>query len=290
MRTGSRVLARPAAAFGKVMTMKSMEVSISQDHYLYVRSVGEGGPSVLLLHGWSLSGRLWDELIARWPARGKGTLLIPDLRGTGWSAKPATGYSLAEYCQDIAELIDRLAVKDKDLVLVGHSMGGTIAMQVALQRPAALAALVLVSPVPPSGVPLSPADVAYFRSLGGHAQGAEQVLRMMLGAPLGEAAMQRLLDSAATVSLAAFLGGFDAWRTAAFGDEVGRIQIPTAVLGGEKEQVLSPALLQTQVVARIPGARFIGIPDAGHYAQVETPDAFAALLQTVIADLHPLSS
>ena len=205
-----------------------MEIPISQDHYLHVRSIGEGTPSVLALHGWSLSGRLWDDLIERWPAGGQGTLLIPDLRGTGWSAKPAAGYALSDYCQDIVTLIDRLALPE--LVLVGHSMGGTIAMQVALQRPAALCGLVLVSPVPPSGVPLPPGDVAFFQSLGGHAQGAEQVLRMMLGASISAAAMQRLLDSSATVALAAFLGGFDAWRTADFAEAVGQLKLPTVAV------------------------------------------------------------
>jgi pimeloyl-ACP methyl ester carboxylesterase len=265
------------------MNMKSIEVQISQDHYLHLRSVGEGGPCVLLLHGWALSGRVWDDFAERFAQRGQGRLLIADLRGAGWSAKPPAGYSLAEYSSDIVAVIDQLGLSE--LVLVGHSMGGTIAMQVALLRPAALAGLVLVSPVPPSGVPLAAADIAYFRSLGGHIQGAEQVVRMMLGGPVSAAAMQHLVDSAATVSLAAYLGGFDAWRTAAFADQVGQLCTPTVVLGGELEQVISPALLKEYVVARIPGARFVGVPAVGHYPQVEAPEAFAAALLTAIQGL-----
>ena len=266
------------------MIMKSAKVQISPTHYLNVRSVGEGDTPVLLLHGWALSGRLWDSLLERWPATGSGTLYVPDLRGTGWSAKPTTGYTLNDYTQDIEELIDRLALRN--LVLVGHSMGGLIAMRVALERPQALAGLVLVSPVPPAGVPLPDGDVAFFRSLGGHQQGAEQVVGMMMANPGQGRGLQQLVDSAATVAIEAFLGGLDAWRTAAFADQVGGISVPTVVLGGAKEQVLSPKLLQEQVVAKIPGARFIEIPDGGHYPQVESPDQFAAQLHAAIDEVR----
>jgi len=222
-------------------------------------------------------------VIERWPSQGMGTLLTVDLRGTGWSAKPADGYSLHDYTQDVVQLMEQQALHN--LILVGHSMGGTIAMQVALERPAMLAGLILVSPVPPSGVPLSETDVAFFRSLGGRVQGAQQVLRMMMAAPPDGPVFQHLVDSAATVALAAFLGGFDAWRTASFADRVGQIKAPTMVFGGEKEQPLSPALLQEHVVAKIPGARFVGLPKVGHYPQVEDPDAFFAALTGAIREV-----
>jgi pimeloyl-ACP methyl ester carboxylesterase len=252
-----------------------MQVILSQDHHLHVRALGEGSPTVLLLHGWAVSGRIWDPFVEHWPLEA-GRLLIPDLRGTGWSAKPHKGYSLDDYTSDVVKLIDEFHLND--IVLVGHSMGGTIAMRVALERPQSLLKLVLVSPVPPTGIPLLEPDIAFFRSLGGHRQGAEQMLGMMMARRPAGAIFERLVDETSNVAIEAFLGGLDAWRTASFAERVGAISTPTVVMGGEEEQPLAPAFLQAQVVARIPGATFVMVPGVGHYPHVEAPADFAALL------------
>lgn len=257
-----------------------MDVKCSAAHHLHVRHAGSGSRKLLLLHGWAVSGRIWEPLIENWP-EGAGELLIPDLRGTGWSAKPREGYTLDDYVADIVHVIDEL--KLAELILVGHSMGGVIAMRVALERPQALKQLVLVSPVPPGGVPLSEGDVAYFRSLGGTRAGAEQVLGMMMTRKPDAAAFERAASTASTVAIEAFLGGFDAWRTANFADRVGAITTPTVVFGGELEQPLSPALLKEHVVSRIPGATFVPVPEVGHYPFVESPIEFARLLRASLS-------
>lgn len=261
-----------------------MDVKLSASHHLHVRTVGDGSPTFLLLHGWAVSGHIWDTLVDHWPA-GAGQLLIPDLRGTGWSAKPREGYTLDDYAGDIVNLVDHLTgeLKLSGIVLVGHSMGGLLAMRVAMERPQALSRLVLVSPVPPGGVPFSDADLAYFRSLGGHRPGAEQVLGMMMSRKPDARTFDRAVSSASTVALEAFLGGFDAWRTASFADRVGAITTPTVVLGGELEQPLSPALLKEHVVARIPGATFVPVPGVGHYPYIESPEEFVKLLRESVA-------
>jgi pimeloyl-ACP methyl ester carboxylesterase len=256
-----------------------MNINLPNGLHIHVRSRGEGAPTVLLVHGWAVSGRIWDELMERWPATA-GRLLVPDLRGSGWSSKPRDGYSLDRHRDDILELIDQLNLSD--LVLVGHSMGGTIAMKVALERRTALSKLILVSPVPACGVPFSDADVAYFRTLGGTRQGAEQVLTTMMTRKPSQELLDRVIDHTASVALEAFLEGFDAWRTASFADQIAAISTPTIVFGGEGEQPLSPDLLKQEVVARIRGASFRAIAGVGHYPQVEAPDEFVALLMNVL--------
>jgi non-heme chloroperoxidase len=257
---------------------------ISDSHSLYVRSVGEGDPTLLLLHGWAVSGAVWDQLIRHWPATG-GRLLVPDLRGSGRSARPERGYSLDDYTQDIVKFIDAFMQAEHEkpptLVLVGHAMGGTIAMRVALERPHAVSKLVLISPLPANGVPLEEPDVAYFRSLGGRLEGAAQLLRMMMAHEPEPTVFSQLVNDSANVSLAAYHGAFDAWRTAGFAHRLNAITTPTVVMGGEVEQPLSPALLRAQVVSRIPGATFVPVPGVGHYPHVETPVEFASLLHHV---------
>lgn len=261
-----------------------MQLRLDDSNHLHYHTAGSGDRTTLLVHGWAVSGRVWDEIVARWP-EGAGKLVVVDLRGAGWSSKPRGGYTIDRHAQDIAALIDHLG--GADINLVGHSMGGTIAMRVALERPAALRRLVLVSPVPASGVPFRDEDIAFFRSLCGHRGGAEQTLGMMVARRPDPEVFARAVDHMASVALEALLEGFDAWRTANFADRVGNIRTPTVVFGGGAEQPLTPELLKAAVVALIPGARFEELPGVNHYPQLEAPEEFLARLLAAIGDAQP---
>lgn len=259
-----------------------MRVDLPSGIHLNLHTRGGGNRTALLIHGWAVCGDIWSPVLDAWPEDGP-RLLAPDLRGTGWSSKPQDGYTLANYADDIVALIDTQGLRD--LVLVGHSMGGTIAMKVALARPQNLRKLVLISPVPASGVPFKDEELGFFRSLGGSKAGSEQVLGMMMASRPSQAAYERAVVGMGSVLEEAFYGGFDAWRTANFADQVGTIATPTLVLGGEVEQPLSPAVLQAAVVAPIPGARFELLPGVSHYPQLECTDHLTARLRAIIDEV-----
>lgn len=261
--------------------MPGMRVDLSDGIQINLHTRGRGERVALLVHGWAVSGDIWAPVLERWPEDGP-RLLACDLRGTGWSSKPRDGYTLDAYAGDVAGVIDRLDLRD--LVLVGHSMGGTIAMRVALARPQALRRLVLISPVPASGVPFRDEDIAFFRSLGGSREGAEQVLGMMMARRPAQEVVDRAVLGMASVVPEAFYGGFDAWRTANFAARVGEISTPTFVFGGAAEQPLNPDLLQAAVVAPIPGARLEVLPGVSHYPQLECTDDLVAHLRALIED------
>jgi len=257
------------------MSISTRRVDLPSGISLHVREKGQGTPTTLLLHGWAVPGVVWEPILERWPAAA-GRVIAPDLRGTGWSSKPSQGYSLDDDTADVVALIDTLGLSD--IVLVGHSKGGTIAQKVALARPGVLRKLVLLCPVPASGIPFAEADAAYFRSLGGHPEGAAQTINMMLKKSVEPAVVAHLVAAMASVSIESFLGGFDAWRTANFADQIGAITTPTLVIGGGAEHIISPALLQQFVVDKIPGATLTLLPGAGHYPQLECPDELTQAL------------
>lgn len=263
--------------------MRLMHVDLPGGIHINLHSRGRGERVALLVHGWAVSGDIWAPVLEGWPDDGP-RLLAVDLRGTGWSSKPRGGYTLDAYAEDVVGVIDSLGLRD--LVLVGHSMGGTIAMRVALARAQALRRMVLISPVPASGVPFKDEDAAYFRSLGGSHAGAEQLLGMMMASRPSQAAFERAVLGMASVVPEAFYEGFEAWRTANFAAQVGEISTPTLVLGGAVEQPLSPEVLQAAVVAPIPGARFEALPGVSHYPQLECTADLIARLRAVIDDGH----
>ncbi len=262
------------------MDIKTRRIELPHGMTLHLREGGEGKQTTLLIHGWAVPGVVWEPVLSRWP-ESAGRVLAPDLRGTGWSEKPREGYTLEDDVKDVVALIVALALTD--LVLVGHSKGGAIVQRVALERPAALRKLILLCPVPASGVAFDEGTAGYFRSLCGHRDGAAQLIGAMLAMKPEPALLERLVESMSSVGLESLLGGFEAFRNANFGDQVSAIRTPTVVISGGAETVLSPALMQEKIVNVIPGSRLRLLEGSGHYPQIECPDVLmGALLEEMV--------
>jgi pimeloyl-ACP methyl ester carboxylesterase len=98
------------------------------------------GPPILLVHGITSSSRTWKAVMPR--LAGKHTVIAPDLLGHGRSSKPQGDYSLGAYASGMRDLLVALDVHK--VTVVGHSLGGGIAMQFAYQFPDRVSRLVLV--------------------------------------------------------------------------------------------------------------------------------------------------
>ncbi len=104
---------------------------------------GTGEPLVLL-HGLGASSQDWEHQVPEFSRHYQ--VITPDLRGFGRSAKPSGPYSIAQFSADMLALLDTLGVKHCHLL--GLSMGGAVAFQMALDRPARLTSLVIVNSSP----------------------------------------------------------------------------------------------------------------------------------------------
>ncbi|TNE91314.1 MAG: alpha/beta fold hydrolase [Deltaproteobacteria bacterium] len=242
---------------------------------LHMRTREGSGTKVLMVHGWATSSAVWQPVLERW--EGDEALYALDLRGTGFSDKPATGYTLEAFATDVADV---LAALDEAVVLVGHSMGGLIAQRVAIDHPDKVKRLVLVSPVPAGGVPFADEDLAFFRGLAGRAEGMATVLGSTMAEPCAN--FDALHQASATVLPAAYLESLDTFRLANFADELPKLRAPTRVIGGDKEQILSPAVLEAAVVGLIDGADLQLVEGSGHYPQWERPEAFTRMLEAAV--------
>src|SRR5437879_6212755 len=99
------------------------------------------GPALLLIHGIGDSSDTWQPLIE--PLARRHTVIAPDLLGHGRSDKPRADYSVAGYANAMRDLLSVLDVER--VTVVGHSLGGGVAMQFAYQYPERCERLVLVS-------------------------------------------------------------------------------------------------------------------------------------------------
>ena len=113
---------------------------ILHGHRVSYRMAGRG-PLVVLLHGIAGSSATWEEVFPR--LRECHTVLAPDLLGHGESSKPEGDYSLGAYANGVRDLLEALELPRG--TIVGHSLGGGVAMQLAYQYPERCERLVLVS-------------------------------------------------------------------------------------------------------------------------------------------------
>jgi pimeloyl-ACP methyl ester carboxylesterase len=114
---------------------------------LHVR-IGGKGPAVVLLHGYGETGDMWAPLAAEL-ARDH-TVVVPDLRGMGWSSRPVDGYDKKTQGKDIAGLLDTLKIDKTDLVT--HDIGNMVGYALAAQYPERITRFVLMdAPLPGIG-------------------------------------------------------------------------------------------------------------------------------------------
>jgi pimeloyl-ACP methyl ester carboxylesterase len=261
-------------------------------HRVSFRMAGSG-PVLLLLHGITSSSQTWEAVAPLLTERF--TLIAPDLLGHGHSATPRGDYSLGAHATAVRDVLTALG--HRHVTVVGHSLGGGIAMQFAYQFPERCERLVLVS----SGglgrevhlllraAALPGADwvlplLASSRSLGaGRAVGGLLGrLRLLPRGDLGELARGfASLDNAG--SRQAFLHTLRAvidpggQRVSAQDRLHLADRLPTLIVWGESDSII-PLAHGAAAHAAMPGSRLEVLPRAGHLPQDDDPERFAAIL------------
>ncbi len=260
-----------------------------------IRYVEAGrGPAVVLIHGLAASMYSWRHTIE--PIAQAGFRVIAfDNRGFGFSDRPSSGYGNNAYVGLLYALLDSLGVKDA--VLVGHSMGGAIAAQAALDRPDRVRGLVLVDA---AGLGVRwpfmlrvahwPIVGALFDRLRGRAATAG-ILKALYAvpsrvtaedvdqyyAPLAEPGFGRGLRGV----LREF--GFERLR-----GHLGQLATPTLVMWGTRDRLI-PLSVGEAMATELPRAVLLRFPDAGHALPEEAPGAFnRALVGFLLRGLPPV--
>lgn len=136
----------PKAALQSVIRDGKVEVNGVQYHYLLAKGRGE---PIVLLHGWGETSYMWRFVMPALVARGH-TVIAPDLRGLGDTARPAAGYEKANIARDIHALVAALGMGPR-ITIAGHDMGGMVAYAYAAQYRDQVSRLVVMD-VPLPGI------------------------------------------------------------------------------------------------------------------------------------------
>jgi pimeloyl-ACP methyl ester carboxylesterase len=260
------------------------------------------GPLIVLIHGITGSSETWQDVIE--PLAEHYTVVAPDMLGHGESAKPRGDYSLGAYASGLRDLLSALG-HDKGTI-VGHSLGGGVAMQMAYQFPDRCERLVLVS----SG-----------------GLGREVHLLLRAAALPGSEVVLPLLASGRVLTAGASVGGFlrrlglragpdleELWRGfSSLGDVEARSafihtlrgvidpggqrvnasdrlylaeRMPTMLVWGERDPII-PISHGRAAAELMPGTRFEVFPDSGHFPYRDEPRRFVKVLSDFMETTDP---
>lgn len=237
-------------------------------HYLDFNP--EGNPAVLLLHGLGADCTSWGYQIPVLSESGYRPI-VPDLPGFGKSLAGSKRWTISRAAEDVARMISKLT--EQPVIAVGISMGGTVALQFALNFPWMVNKLVLVSTFArlrpkrfdEMGFLLGRFVIAQMR---GKEYQAGLVARRMFPHPdqefLRNTLIHQILQSNEKVYRQAMqsLALFDVRK------RLPEIQIPTLVLSGENDSTV-PLANQKELANGIRGAKHVVIADAGHALVVD---------------------
>ena len=138
----------PAAVATSQEAIRDGKVEVNGVQYHYLIAKGRGEP-IVLLHGWGETSYMWRYVMPALVARGH-TVIAPDLRGLGDTARPATGYEKANIARDIHALVAALNLGPR-VSVAGHDMGGMVAYAYAAQYRDQVSRLVVMD-VPLPGI------------------------------------------------------------------------------------------------------------------------------------------
>jgi pimeloyl-ACP methyl ester carboxylesterase len=269
--------------------------------HLAVRRAGSG-PSVVLIHGMAGSLTTWDPVFADL-ARTCDVIAI-DLPGHGTSSRLRGDYSLGSLATSVRDVLDALEVRTA--TIVGHSLGGGIAMQFMYQFPQRCERLVLVSSgglgrevtpmlralaLPGAGLALAGvARIQHQRHVAAAGRALHPLARRVWNdLPYMLRQMATLDDPEtrrsflATINAVIEVGGqginaIDKLHLAA--------GLPTLIVWGEDDRMI-PSEHGAAAAELVPDCRFELIPGAGHYPHEDSPDLFAGLVADFVASTHP---
>jgi pimeloyl-ACP methyl ester carboxylesterase len=257
---------------------------------------GGGGVTLLYLHGlcdihavWP--GDEWTAFLSRLAARFD--VVAPALPGYNASTGLDELDDVEDYVFHLADVCEAAGL-DQPVAVVGHSLGGWFATELALRRPDVVARLVLLGPL---GVHVRGIDVPPFfgavapRGIGG----AGEARSLLFADPDGPVATGALPDFMTTDQQLLWFAGLAGaarlgWKAPHFQNRkltqrLGRLRVPSRVVRGEHDRLV-PAEAGRTWAASVPGASLVEIPDAGHCLPLERPDVAAAEVESFLVGPH----
>jgi pimeloyl-ACP methyl ester carboxylesterase len=241
----------------------------------YVEQGDPSGVPVLLLHGLSDSWRSFQYVLPHLPE--SIYAVAPSMRGHGDSERPEEGYEYSDFATDAAALMDALQIESA--IIVGHSLGSSVAKRFAIDYPDRTRGVVLVASL--NNWPANPAIQGFWEGAikpmedpvdpGFVREFQESTVAQPIDESYMDTIVQESLKVPARVWKATVIGSVEHDQSG----ELGKIQAPTLIIWGNQEE-LAPREDQDEQVEAIPNAELKVYEGVGHAVHWEAPERFAS--------------
>ncbi|MDY0003049.1 MAG: alpha/beta fold hydrolase [Polyangia bacterium] len=234
-------------------------------------------PPLVFVHGAAGGQYVWLEQASDLAQDNR--VLLYDLAGHGASESMPGPADVPSHARMLAGLLEALGLPPA--VVVGHSMGGAIAMSLALLAPERVTGLVLVATG--ARLPVSP---AVFEAIGAGLEAFGALLGMTAYSPsTPRELVARFTGAPIQAAEEVVRADFEACQTFDLRERLGEIAAPCLVLGGEKDALVGAGRLN-QLAAGLPRARLQWIPEAGHMLMQEAPLAVNQAIRAFFSELR----
>jgi pimeloyl-ACP methyl ester carboxylesterase len=247
-----------------------------------------GAPVLVCLHGVSAATAGWSGLLPLLAPRGW-RVLAWDMPGYG--ASPVIEpYDFPALAAALGRMLNAAGVERA--VLLGHSMGGMVALEAAASLAQRVRGLVLACATPAFGAPSGAAQQAFLaRRLGPLDAGADmaalaaELIPTMLAAPADAAVADRAAVLMARIPPASYRAAMHALVHFDRRAGLAQLQVPALCLAGTADMVSPPAVVE-QMARRLPQSQYLALEGAGHLAPFEQPEAFAQAVRDFLASIE----
>lgn len=238
---------------------------------------GAGIP-VLYVHGNIGSSRWWARVMDLPGAR---TVAL-DMPNFGRSGPLPGEVSIERYADAVAAFIGAKGL-DRP-VLVGHSLGGAVALSLVARKPGLVRGLVLVDSGPPSGLVTPVERHPAIELMRTNPQVLAMALRAVVPTLTDEALFAALVEDAKLMALPAWIGNAVTLGKMDLRGKLGGFRKPVLVIHGGRDVIITAAMAD-ETRAAFPDARLVELPEVGHSVIVEDPARFIAIMKEFIAGL-----
>lgn len=239
---------------------------------LYYETTGQGQP-ILFIHGLGSSTRDWELQVTFFSKHNRAVTF--DVRGHGRSEKPPGPYSILQFAADTAGLIQALGIAPAHVV--GISLGGMIAFQLAADAPNLVRSLVIVNAAPEFVVRTFQDRFQVFQRqlivrLLGMRKMAEVLGKRLFPKPEQEDLRRLFVDRWVENDPRAYREAMQAIVGWSVTDRLSTVSCPTLVIAADQDY--TPVAVKEAYVAQMPRAELVVIKDSRHATPVEWPDQF----------------
>jgi len=256
--------------------------SITTDQGIVHYEVFGRGRPVILLHGWLGSWGLWQETMS-YLGRYYRTYAL-DFWGFGESGKKRDTYAVQDFVVLVNQFMDRLGIINAPLV--GHSMGGTVSLSVALQFPERVRKVVVI------GSPIVGSSLAFPLKLAGYRFIAMMIFNMMWAFRAGmkvaspficaDPRFPEMMDRDLTsTTVESFLPSIASLRRTDLRPSLPQLQIPVMGMYGDRDNIVHPQQWRP-LLAGVPHAKIVRWKRAQHFVMLDTPQEFTENLKTFL--------